>query len=78
MKYPKLAAENGVQGCVIVKFVVNKDGSIVDPTISRSIDPYLDREAIRVVKAMPNWKPGTRRGEPVHMEYTLPLFFRLR
>ncbi len=79
LKYPAKAAENGVQGRVIVQFVVNTDGSIIDPIILRSVDPYLDKEAIRVVKAMPKWKPGTQRGKPVRVKYnTMPLQFRLQ
>lgn len=78
LKYPAKAAENGVQGRVIVQFVVNTDGSIVDPKVISSVDPYLDKEAIRVVKAMPKWKPGTQRGKPVRVKYTMPLQFRLQ
>ena len=77
IKYPSIAAENGVQGRVIVQFVVNKDGSIVDPVVLRSVDPYLDKEAIRVVKSMPKWKPGEQRGKPVRVKFTLPVMFRL-
>ena len=77
IKYPTKAHDKGIQGRVIVQFVVNKDGSIVEPTILRSVDPYLDREAIRVVKAMPKWKPGTQRGEPVRVKFTLPIGFKL-
>ena len=77
IKYPSIAAENGVQGRVIVQFVVNKDGSIVDPVVLRSVDPYLDKEAIRVVKSMPKWKPGEQRGKPVRVKFTLPVMFKL-
>ena len=76
IKYPTIAQENGVQGRVIVQFVVNKDGTIVDPVVVRSVDPYLDKEALRVIKAMPKWKPGKQRGKAV--KYTVPVTFRLQ
>ncbi len=78
IKYPTISQENGVQGRVIVQFVVNRDGSIVDPVVLRSVDPYLDKEALRVVKAMPKWKPGEQRGKPVRVKFTLPVQFRLQ
>lgn len=78
IKYPSISQENGVQGRVIVQFVVNRDGSIVDPAVIRSVDPYLDKEALRVVKAMPKWKPGEQRGKPVRVKYTLPVMFKLQ
>lgn len=78
IKYPSISQENGVQGRVIVQFVVNKDGSIVDPVVVKSVDPYLDKEALRVVKTMPKWSPGEQRGKPVRVKYTLPVQFRLQ
>ncbi len=75
IKYPTIAQENGVQGRVIVQFVVNKDGTIVDPVVVRSVDPYLDKEALRVIKAMPKWKPGKQRGKAVRVKYTVPVTF---
>jgi protein TonB len=78
MKYPSICQDNGIQGRVIVQFVVNKDGSIVDPVVARSVDPYLDKEALRVVKAMPKWKPGEQRGKAVRVKFTLPVQFRLQ
>lgn len=78
IKYPNIAQENGVQGRVIVQFVVNKDGTIVDPVVVRSVDPYLDKEALRVIKAMPKWKPGKQRGKAVRVKYTVPVTFRLQ
>ena len=78
IKYPTIAQENGVQGRVIVQFVVNKDGSIVDPVVMRSVDPYLDKEALRVIKTMPNWKPGKQRGKPVRVKFTVPVTFKLQ
>ena len=78
MKYPTISQENGVQGRVIVQFVVNLDGSIVDATVARGVDPYLDKEALRVVGLMPKWKPGKQRGKAVRVKYTLPVMFRLQ
>lgn len=77
MKYPASAQENGIQGRVLVQFVVNKDGSIVDPKVVRSVDAALDKEAMRVVSAMPKWTPGKQRGKTVRVRYTLPVTFRL-
>ena len=78
IKYPVVAQENGVQGRVIVGFVVEKDGSISDVKVMRSVDPSLDREALRVVKAMPKWKPGKQNGSAVRVKYTVPVVFRLQ
>ena len=77
IKYPEQAKNNGVQGRVIVQFVVNKDGSISNDTVVRSVDPMLDAEAIRVVRNMPNWTPGKQKGEAVRVRFTLPVTFRL-
>ena len=77
IKYPAQAQSNGVQGRVIVQFVVNKDGSVSNDTVVRSVDPLLDAEALRVVRAMPNWIPGKQKGEPVRVRFTLPVTFRL-
>lgn len=77
LKYPAVAAENGIQGQVLVVFVVEKDGSISNVKIIRSVDPSLDREAVRIVKAMPRWKPGYNNGVPVRVKATLPITFRL-
>ena len=78
IKYPVVAQENGVQGRVIVGFVVEKDGSISDVKVMSSVDPSLDREAQRVVKAMPKWKPGKQNGSAVRVKYTVPVVFRLQ
>ncbi len=78
IKYPVIAQENGIQGRVICQFVVNKDGSIVDINVVRSVDPSLDKEAIRVIKSMPKWKPGMQRGKAVRVKFTLPIVFRLQ
>ena len=78
IKYPTISQENGVQGRVIVQFVVNRDGSIVDPVVVRGVDPYLDKEALRVISMMPKWKPGKQRGKAVRVKYTVPVMFRLQ
>ena len=78
IKYPTIAQENGTQGRVIVQFVVNKDGSIVDAKVARSVDPYLDKEALRVINSMPKWNPGMQRNKPVRVKYTVPVMFRLQ
>lgn len=76
-KYPVVAQENGVQGRVIVSFVVERDGSITDVRVVRSVDPSLDREASRVVRSMPRWSPGKQNGSAVRVKYTVPVVFRL-
>ena len=79
VKYPVIAQENGIQGRVICQFVVNKDGAIVDIEVVRSGgDPSLDKEAVRVIKSMPKWKPGQQRGKPVRVKYTVPVNFKLQ
>ena len=76
--YPTVAAENGVQGRVVVGFVVERDGSITDVKVLRSVDPSLDREAMRVVKSMPRWTPGKQNGSAVRVKYQVPVTFRLQ
>lgn len=78
VKYPVVAQENGVQGRVIISFVVERDGSISDVKVARSVDPSLDREAQRVVKSMPRWTPGKQNGQTVRVKYTVPVVFRLQ
>jgi protein TonB len=78
IKYPVIAQESGIQGRVICQFVVNRDGSIVDIEVVRSVDKSLDAEAIRVIKNMPKWSPGKQRGKTVRVKYTLPVNFRLQ
>ena len=79
VKYPVIAQENGIQGRVICQFVVNKDGSIVDVEVVRSGgDASLDKEAVRVIKSMPKWKPGKQRGKAVRVKYTVPVNFKLQ
>ena len=77
-KYPVVAQENGVQGRVIISFVVERDGSISDVKVARSVDPSLDREAQRVVKSMPRWTPGKQNGQTVRVKYNVPVVFRLQ
>ena len=76
--YPTVAAENGVQGRVVVGFVVERDGSITDVSVLRGVDPSLDREAMRVVKNMPRWTPGKQNGSAVRVKYQVPVAFRLQ
>ena len=78
IKYPTIAAENGIQGRVVLKFVVSKDGSISNIQIVRSLDPSCDKEAIRVIKGMPKWIPGMQNGHPVAVYFTLPVLFKLQ
>ena len=78
IKYPTVAAENGISGRVIVQFVVERDGSITDVRVARGVDPYLDKEATRVVKMMPNWIPVKQNGSPVRVKYTVPVVFKLQ
>ena len=77
IKYPVQSQQAGVQGKVIVQFVVEKDGSVSNPKVVRSIDPDLDGEAVRVISIMPKWKPGMQKGQAVRVKYTVPVTFRL-
>ena len=77
IKYPTICQEQGIQGRVVVQFVVNVDGSITDPHVVKPVNPYLDKEALRVVQSMPKWKPGEQRGKKVRVRYPLPITFRL-
>ena len=79
LKYPVIAQENGIQGRVVCQFTVNKDGSLVDIEVVRSAgDASLDKEAVRVIKSMPKWKPGKHRNPPVRVKFTLPVNFKLQ
>ena len=78
VKYPTICQENGTQGRVIVQFVVTREGDITDAAVAKGVDPYLDAEALRVIKSMPKWKPGKQRGKEVNVKYTLPVVFRLQ
>ena len=77
IRYPAEAQENCVQGRVVVSFVVEKDGHISDVTVLRSVDPSLDKEAVRVIRNMPRWTPGKQGGDPVRVRYNVPVSFRL-
>lgn len=76
--YPEEARKKKIEGRVIVTFVVNEKGRVVEPTIVRSVDPLLDKEVLRLIKQMPKWKPGEEKGEPVRVKFTLPVPFVLR
>lgn len=78
IKYPTMAAENNIQGRVVVQFVVTKTGSIGEVRVLRPRDPDLDKEAVRVVKTLPNFIPGKMNGQPVNVWYTLPVMFKLQ
>lgn len=78
VKYPVEAQENCIQGRVIVESIIEKDGSMSDVKVIRSVDPSLDREALRVVKAMPKWTPAKLKGIPVRTKCTTPVVFRLQ
>jgi len=75
--YPKAARDSSIQGRVIVKFTVEKDGSITDVEVVRGVHPALDEEAVRVVSMMPKWKPGTQMGDTVRTKFTLPVLFKI-
>lgn len=77
VKYPTEAMRNRIEGRVVVAFVVNTDGSICDAEIVKAINPYLDKEALRVIQNMPKWNPGMKKGKPVRVKYTTPINFRL-
>lgn len=78
IKYPVIAQEKGIQGKVYVTFVVSKDGSVADAKIARGVNPSLDAEALRVVSALPQWKPGVQKGKAVNVSYTVPINFVLQ
>ena len=78
VRYPEIARINGVEGRVFVQFVVNKKGEITQASVTRGVDPSLDREALRVVNAMPLWKPGRQNNQPVSVSFTVPINFVLR
>ena len=78
LKYPSIDKSGGIQGTVYLNFVVNKKGEIKKVKILRGVSPTIDKEAIRVVKAMPNWEPGKQRGKPVNVSYNFRIKFQLR
>ena len=77
VKYPEEAMKNGIQGRVVVQFIVEKDGSISGAEVIKKVNEHLDAEALRVVNAMPNWTPGKQKGKVVRVKFTLPVTFRL-
>lgn len=77
LKYPMEAAEDGIQGRVVVKFVIDKNGNVTNPTVARSVCDALDAEALRIVRSMPKWTPGKQDGKCVAVEYSLPVAFRI-
>ena len=77
IKYPAVARENNIQGKVILRFIVEKDGTVNGVTVLRGTNDLLDKEAVRVVKDMPKWKPGKQRGNAVRSYFTLPVVFKL-
>ena len=78
IKYPNLAAEQGIQGRVFVKFVVNKDGLVSDAKIARGVNPLLDNEAVRVIMSLPKWSPGMTQGKAVNVSLMFPISFQLQ
>jgi protein TonB len=78
LRYPEIAAENGISGRVIIQFAINKVGQVVDANIVRSVDPALDKEATRVVMSSPKWTPGRQRGKAVMVLFTFPINFVLQ
>jgi len=78
LRYPEIAAENGISGKVYVQFAVNSKGEVVDAVVVRGVDPALDKEAIRVVMSSPKWEPGKQRGKPVKVQFTFPINFVLQ
>ena len=77
LQYPASAADNNIQGKVVVKFVVGRDGSVSRAEVVRGVDPALDREALRVVNSMPKWNPGMNNGQPANVWFQLPITFKL-
>jgi protein TonB len=78
INYPTIAQENGIQGRVSCSFTVNADGSVEDVKVARSVDPNLDKEAVRVLSMLPKFKPGEQRGKKVRVKYSVPVRFRLQ
>ena len=78
LRYPPIAAENGISGRVTVTFVVNQEGKVVEAQVVRGVDPSLDKEALRVINSQPKWTPGKQRGKPVKVKFTVPVTFKLQ
>ena len=77
VKYPEAASKAGTQGRVVAQFIVEADGSISNVKVLKNVSDEIDAEAVRVIKAMPKWKPGMQKGQPVRVKYTIPVTFRL-
>ena len=78
LRYPQIAADNGITGIVYLQFTINKNGQVTDVEVVRGVDPALDKEAIRVITSSPRWSPGKQRGKPVNVRFTFPIHFILR
>ncbi|KXB08906.1 energy transducer TonB [candidate division MSBL1 archaeon SCGC-AAA382M17] len=78
IEYPTVAAENGIEGTVFIKFVVDTDGDISSVTVMRGVDPALNEEAKSAIRGAPKWEPGQQRGEPVKVQFTIPIVFKLQ
>jgi protein TonB len=78
LQYPEIAKENGIQGRVLLQFVVGADGKVSNVKVVRGVDPSLDKEAVRVVQSSPKWEPGKQRDRAVKVTYTFPVIFQLR
>lgn len=76
IKYPKKALKNGITGKVFVQFVIDKTGKVTNVVAVRGVEKSLDKEAVRVIKSMPKWKPGMKDGQPVKVKYTIPINFK--
>jgi protein TonB len=77
LKYPEIAAENGIAGKVFVSFIIETDGTVSTVKVEKGVDPSLDKVAIRVVESSPKWEPGTQKGKIVRVQYTMPITFSL-
>lgn len=77
IQYPAEARKKGMQGRVVIQFIVDENGYIIEPNIVRSVEPSLDEEALRIIKTLPKWKPGTLQGKAVKVKYTVPVAFKL-
>ena len=76
-RYPEIAKEKGISGKVLMQFIINEDGTVSDVKVIRGISPSIDKEAIRVIKSMPKWKPGYQDGKPVKVSFQVPIGFTL-
>ncbi|PKP17748.1 MAG: energy transducer TonB [Bacteroidetes bacterium HGW-Bacteroidetes-21] len=76
-QYPQIAKDMGIKGKVFIQFIIDKEGNVTNAEVIRGVDPSLDKEALRVVKSMPKWKPGKQRGKPVKVSFQIPINFTL-